>query len=77
LHDDKAAAFDDFYISLLGFQEDRDTTIDLDALGVPSYDLAALDVPFSEEEVWETIKRLLSDKALGPDGYIGRFYKSC
>jgi hypothetical protein len=30
----------------LRFQEVRDTTIDLDALGVPSYDLVALDVPF-------------------------------
>jgi hypothetical protein len=49
-HDDKAAAFDEFYNSLLGFQEERDTTIDLDALGFPTYNLAALDVPFSEEE---------------------------
>jgi hypothetical protein len=75
-HDDKAGAFDEFYNSLLGFQEDRDTTIDLDALGVPSYDLAALDVPFSKEEVWETTKRLPSDRAPGPDGFTGRFYKS-
>jgi hypothetical protein len=76
-HDDKAAAFDEFYNFLLGFQEDMDTTIDLDALRVPSYDLAALDVPFSEEEVWETTKRLSSDKAPGPDGFTDRFYKSC
>jgi hypothetical protein len=76
-HDDKAVAFDEFYNSLLGFQEERDTTIDLDALGFPSYDLAALDVPFSEEEVWETTKHLPSDKAPGPDGFTGRFYKSC
>jgi hypothetical protein len=39
--------------------------------------LAALDAPFSEEEAWETIKRLPFDKAPGPDGFTGRFYKSC
>jgi hypothetical protein len=44
---------------------------------VPSHDLAMLDTPFSEEEVWETVKRLPSDKAPGPDGFTGRFYKSC
>jgi hypothetical protein len=51
-HDDKAVEFDEFYKSLLGSHMESDTTIDLDALGVPSYDLAALDAPFSEEEVW-------------------------
>jgi hypothetical protein len=45
--------------------------------GVPSHDLAQLDAPFSEEEVWATIKCLPSDKASGPDGFTGRFYKSC
>jgi hypothetical protein len=30
---------------------------------------------FTEEEVWATIKALPSDKAPGPDGYTGRFYK--
>jgi hypothetical protein len=76
-HEDKAAEFSDFYEGLLGTHENRDVTIDLHALAVPSYELAQLDVPFSEEEVWETIKRLLSDKAPGPDGFTGRFYKTC
>lgn len=39
--------------------------------------LAALDAPITEEEVWQTIKSLPADKALGPDGYTSRFYKSC
>jgi hypothetical protein len=76
-HDDKASEFDGFYKSLLGSHMDRDTTIDLDALGVPSYDLAALETPFSEEEVWEMIKRLPFDKAPELDGFMGKFYKSC
>lgn len=36
-----------------------------------------LDNPITEEEVWDTIKRLPADKAPGPDGYTGKFYKSC
>jgi hypothetical protein len=36
-----------------------------------------LDAPISEEEVLETIKTLPKDKAPGPDGYAGRFYKEC
>jgi hypothetical protein len=54
-----------------------EVTIDLDALGVPSYELAQLDAPFSEEEVWDTVKRLPFDKAPEPDGFTGRFYKTC
>jgi hypothetical protein len=76
-HDDKAAQFFSFYSGLLESCEVRDTTIDLDALGMPSFDLAALDAPFSEEEVWDTIKNLPSDKAPGPDGFTGPFYKDC
>jgi hypothetical protein len=35
---------------------------------VPVHDLAELDSPIVEKEVWETIKQLPSDKAPGPDG---------
>lgn len=30
----------------------------------------------TKEEVWATIKALPSDKAPGPDGYTGRFFKT-
>jgi hypothetical protein len=36
-----------------------------------------LDAPISEEEVWNTIKYLPSDKAPGLDKFTGRFYKVC
>jgi hypothetical protein len=55
-HEKKAVEFDNFYCNLLGSHVERDTTIDLDALGMPSHDLAALDAPFSEEEVCPMIK---------------------
>jgi len=40
-------------------------------------DLSALDNPIMEEEVCETIKSMPLDRAPGPDGYTGRFYKAC
>jgi hypothetical protein len=76
-HEDKSRAVDDFYIKLLGTTANRAHSIDLQALGIPSHDLADLDAPFSEKEVWETIKQLPSDKAPEPIGFTGGFYKAC
>jgi hypothetical protein len=66
-----------FYDKLLGTCEQRDVSINLDNLELGQHDLSDLESPFSEEEVWNTIKQLPSDKAPGPDGYTGRFYKTC
>jgi hypothetical protein len=49
----------------------------LEQLGVPTFDLEALDRPFSADEVCNTIISLPLDKAPGPDGFTGRFYKVC
>jgi hypothetical protein len=76
-HDEKAAAISDFYSNLIGEDSDRSRTINLDNLDIPRYDLEALDIPFSEEEVWNTIKNLPSDKIPGPNGFTGKFYKTC
>jgi hypothetical protein len=38
-------------------------------------DLTALDLPFTEEEVWNTIKELPSDESPGPDGLTGVLQK--
>jgi len=76
-HRDKAAAVDGFFSNLIGSCWDREQAVDLEALGLSQHDLAALEAPCSEREIWETIKLLPSDKAPGPDGFTGCFYKSC
>jgi hypothetical protein len=76
-HEDKAQMVDQFYENLLGNSIDRENTINMNELGVCSYNLSDLDLPFTEEEVWSTIKKLSSDKAPSPDGLTCRFYKSC
>jgi len=75
--DEKQKAVDDFYDSILGRAEEREYTLDLEALDIQHHNLSELDVQFSEEEVWDTIKDMPLDKAPGPDGFTGRFYKSC
>jgi hypothetical protein len=48
--------------------------LDLDYLGMQTHDLSELELPFSEEEVWEVIRSQELDKSLGPDGFTGTFY---
>lgn len=76
-HDVKANAVNEYYENLLGTSLDRAHSINLQELGLNSHNLADLDMPFSEEEVWATVKKIPSDKAPGPDGFTGRFYKAC
>lgn len=76
-HDEKAAAVLDFYSNLIGTDVGRVRTVNLDALEMLTFDLEDLDSPILEEEIWNTIKNLPSDKAPGPDGFTRRFYKTC
>jgi hypothetical protein len=75
-HEDKAQLVDLYYEEVLGTSTNRVHTINLNELDVPMFNLSELDSPFSEEEVWATIKGLPADKAPGPNGLTGRFYKS-
>ena len=71
----KEEAFYKAYKELLGKDYARDFTLDLEELGVTSIDLSEEDRVFSEEEIWGAIKDLPSDKAPGPDGFIGLLFQ--
>jgi hypothetical protein len=71
----KVEAFAEAYASLLGSIRNRPYSIDLSAVGIQQRDLRELDVLFTEEEVWATIKEMPGDRAPGPDGFIGAFYQ--
>lgn len=63
----------EFYNSLLGTVEPHSHTLCLPTFYHMAQDLQSLDAPISTEQVWNVI----ADKAPGPDGYTGRFYKAC
>lgn len=75
--DSLAKAVDSFYTNLIGTTNDRAFSLDLATLGMPTAELSHLDAPITEEEIWEVVKNLPPDKAPGPDGFTGRFYRSC
>jgi hypothetical protein len=72
-HEKKAQMVDQFYENLLGTSTGRENTINMNELGLSSYNLLDLDLPFTEDEVWSTIKKLPSNKAPGPDGLTSWF----
>ena len=63
-----------FYSNLLEECLDGEHAVNLEELNMPRSNLAELYAPFTEEEVWKTIRSLPSDKASGPDGFTGKFY---
>jgi len=41
----------------------------------PTLDLSALDVCFTEDEIWAVVRDIPAEKAPGQDGFTGLFYK--
>lgn len=75
--EDKDEALWEFYNSLLGTAEERAETLNLQAFHRPPINLQILDAPILEQQLWDVIQALPVDKAPGPDGFTGRFYKVC
>jgi hypothetical protein len=50
-------------------------TVNLDSLGFQQFELDDLEALFTTEEVWKVIRDMPSDRAPGPDGFIGLFYQ--
>jgi hypothetical protein len=66
----------DHFQAMLGTATNREFLLDLDFLGTHK-DLLDLDMPFSEEEVWDVVRCLPHGKAPGPNGFTTEFLKSC
>ena len=75
-HDEKADMLFRHFSGILGVDPQRCATLNLQDLGIQPANLDHLEYPFSEEEVWQTIKSLPADKSPGPDGFTAEFYKS-
>lgn len=65
----------DHFVNLLGQTQARSASLNWAHLGYDQHDLNDLEDPFEEEEIKNTIMKLPNEKASGPDGFIGLFYK--
>jgi hypothetical protein len=64
-----------YYDGILGKPVQPSKLLNFDSLGFAPHNLSGLDARFAEEEVRRTICDMPDQKAPGPDGYIGLFYK--
>lgn len=62
--------------AIMGTEVLRTEMVELAAIGVPTKALDHLDHPFTEEELWDTIKALPRDKSPGLDRFTAEFYQS-
>jgi hypothetical protein len=59
----------------MGVSTDPVMVFDLQSLVTVVPDLDELTLPFQHTEIDEIVKRMLTDKAPGPDGFNGLFMK--
>jgi hypothetical protein len=64
------------FSAVFGTAASGGTTLNFLALGIQPLDLSEQEAAITPEEVWATIKAMPSDRAPGPDGFTGAFYKS-
>ena len=76
-HHDKAHALFNHYTQQLGSSPTRLRTLDWDLLDIQAHNLDHLDVQLTEEEVRRAVLDTPAEKAPGPDGYNGLFYRTC
>lgn len=74
--EEKADAFFAHFDSILGADCAREANLNFQFLMLPTVDTSTLDFCFSEEEVWRIIQEIPIDRAPGPDGFTGLFYRT-
>jgi exonuclease III len=75
-HEDKEKVIQDYFSSHIGSPMPRQSSLDWHSLGYTPRDLSDLELPFTMEEVKSIIDSMPPDKAPGPDGFTGAFFKA-
>ena len=78
--EDKLEMLGDYFTEIMGSPASAAHPLRLHALSLPSLlpsEAAALEAPFLEDEVRIAIMAMPAEKAPGPDGFSGLFYKLC
>ena len=78
--EEKLSLAHEFFKKSIGTPAARHKVIDLEKLGLCKISEGSsreLEAPFSKEEIKKVLDEMPSDRAPGPDGFAGLFYKSC
>jgi hypothetical protein len=75
--ENKSALAFNHFSNLKGSPSIRTRAINWEDLGYEHHDLEDHDAPFTTQEIEAVIKDMPSEKALGPNEFIGCFYKKC
>lgn len=73
--DQKKAELQRFFNQRLGVPSPWSKRLNWAIFRLPEVDLWDLEADFDEEEIKEAVTNLAPEKAPGPDGFIGAFYK--
>ena len=76
-HEDKSRLAQLHFANMMATPGPRDLDFDWNALNLHTFDLSHLDAPFTEDEALAAINHTAPDKAPGPDGFTGAFFRSC
>ena len=76
-HSRKEKIIHDHFSRVMGIGSTPTADFNWDELNIQPLDLHELDNEITEDEVWEAIKEMPGDKAPGPDGFTGLFFKRC
>ena len=76
-HDQKRDIIHDHFKGIIKRGLPRTVNFNWNTIPRPVCDLANLGMPFTEEEVKSAVDKTACDKAPGPDGFTGAFFKAC
>ncbi|XP_073357834.1 uncharacterized protein [Aegilops tauschii subsp. strangulata] len=76
-HHEKASAARDHFTESIGRLRQRSCTLNWEELHLREIDMSGFDLPFTEPEVWAAVLASPAEKAPGPDGFTGRFFRAC
>ena len=75
--EDKLMEVQRHFDQILGTTGSRSSAVHWDHLGYAPFELSELDNSIDDSEIKDVVMGLHSEKAPGPDGFIGLFYKNC